>query len=155
MDPIEVERPGPSYLVDTLKSLKQKYTSEDLVFILGQDAFSEMGEWKAPEQLFAMTNLAVIVRPPTTEGHLQDWIPECARDDYVFSADGSSAKHRTAERWIRRVPIKALDISSTRIRERVGEGASLENWVPENIRGAIEANEAYRTRSHPENDPGH
>ena len=146
VDPIEVERPGPSYLVDTLKSLKEKYAPQDLVFILGQDAFSEMGDWKAPEQLFAMTNLAVIVRPPATEGRLEDWMPECARDDYVFSEDGSSAEHRKTERWVRRLPIAALEISSTQIRQRVGEGSSLENWVPENIRPAIEASEAYRAR---------
>ncbi|MEE3327159.1 MAG: nicotinate-nucleotide adenylyltransferase [Myxococcota bacterium] len=153
VDPIEVERPGPSYLVDTLTSLHEKYAAQDLVFILGQDAFSEMGDWKSPEQLFTMANFAVIVRPPARSGRLQEWTPQCARNDFIFSEDGSSAEHRTTKRWIRRIPITALDISSTRIRKRVGDGVSLENWVPENIRSSIEKSEAYRTRSHPDRNP--
>ncbi|MEE3326917.1 MAG: nicotinate-nucleotide adenylyltransferase, partial [Myxococcota bacterium] len=38
VDTIEMERPGPSYLVDTLSSLLETHAAQDLVFILGQDA---------------------------------------------------------------------------------------------------------------------
>lgn len=155
VDTIEVERPGPSYLVDTLSSLLETHAAQDLVFILGQDAFSEMGDWKSPEQLFAMANFAVLVRPPVRSGSLEDWTPERARRDFLFSEDGLSAHHRTTGRWIRRIAIQALDISSTRIRQRIREGADLENWVPETIRSSVEASEVYRTRSAPEIQPTH
>ena len=144
VDPIEVERPGPSYLVDTLSHLIGKYPPEDLVFIVGQDAFSEMGDWKSPEKLFAMTNFAVITRPPGKSEHLAQRMPSCAHADFNISEDGSSAKHRRSHSWIRQVPIAPLDISSTRIRERVGEGTSIEGWVPESVRENIETSGAYR-----------
>ena len=149
VDAIEMERPGPSYLVDTLTTLLERHAAQDLVFILGQDAFSEMGDWKAPDRLFSMANFAVLVRPPARAGTLEDWTPECVRSDFSFSDDGLSARHRTTGRWIRRVSIEALDISSTRIRQRVSDGASLESWVPETIRTAIENSPIYSTPSHP------
>ena len=107
--------------MDTLTRFVEEHPPEDLVFIVGQDAFSEMGDWKSPEKLFAMTNFAVITRPPEKSGHLARWMPVCARGDFSVSEDGLSAEHRKSHHWIRQVPIAPLDISSTRIRKRVSE----------------------------------
>ena len=155
VDPIEIERPGPSYLVDTLTHFVEEHPPEDLVFIVGQDAFSEMGDWKSPEKLFAMTNFAVITRPPEKSGHLARWMPVCARGDFRVSEDGFSAEHRKSHHWIRQVPIAPLDISSTRIRKRVSEGTSIKDWVPESVRSAIETSESYRTHPEKSTSPSH
>ena len=47
---MELERPGPSYTIDTLKALREEYGPEaQLFFILGSDAFARFDEWKDPE----------------------------------------------------------------------------------------------------------
>ena len=75
-DDIELERPGPSYLVDTLEALGQRFVEDELVFVAGRDAFCEMGSWKSPRALFAACHIAVTARPPALDGGLPDWLPE-------------------------------------------------------------------------------
>ena len=143
VDPIEVERPGPSYLVDTLSALSDRFADDELVFVVGQDAFREMGTWKAPEQLFAMAHVAVTTRPPVADGSLERWIPDRVRNDFTISRDGLSARHRGTDGWVRQIPITPLDISSTRIRERVRDGETIRYLVPEPVRHAIEDSGCY------------
>ena len=60
----EVERPGPSYTVDTLERLRAETgAAVGLHFILGLDALADFPRWKAPERILQMANLAVVPRP--------------------------------------------------------------------------------------------
>ena len=51
VDPIEVERPGPSFLVDTLRAIGERTAPDCPVFVVGRDAFQEVGEWREPRTL--------------------------------------------------------------------------------------------------------
>jgi len=144
-DPIEVERPGPSYLVDTLRTLRERHHAarERIVFVVGQDAFSEMGAWRAPREIFRLCDVAVTTRPPVVVGRLGDWLPACVRDDFTIDADGASARHRESGTRIRQVGITAIDVSSSAIRERIRAGSSVRYLVPEAVRTAIVASGMY------------
>ena len=51
VDRIEVDREGPSYLVDTLAEIREREAGRRrTVFIVGEDAFAEMGDWRAPRR---------------------------------------------------------------------------------------------------------
>ena len=64
---LELERPGPSYTVDTLKALQKEYGPEaQLFFILGSDAFARFDEWKDPEGILGLATLVVVDRPGAT-----------------------------------------------------------------------------------------
>lgn len=143
VDRIEVDRPGPSYLVDTLESLCKREDGARLVFIVGEDAFSEMGDWRAPERLFALTDIAVMTRPPGQIRDLEECIPDVVRDAFEFSEEGRAAIHRQAGTQIQIVPITALDISSREIRRALRRGRSIRYVVPESIRERIELSGAY------------
>lgn len=143
VDPIEIQRPGPSYLVDTLSELKGRFSEDELVFVVGEDAFREMGSWKSPGQLFAMVHIAVTTRPPADQGSLDHWIPGCVREDFAVSRDGLSARHQTSGAWIRQIPITPLDISATQIRDRVRHGTTIRYLVPDKVRSAIEESGCY------------
>ena len=90
VDRVEIEREGPSFLVDTLATIRGRDgtgTAPPPVFIVGQDAFAEMGDWRAPERIFALADLAVMTRPPGHLRHLADRLPAIVRDDYDIAAD--------------------------------------------------------------------
>jgi nicotinate-nucleotide adenylyltransferase len=144
----EIDRDGPSYLVDTLAELTAGRAG-DFVFIVGQDAFREMGDWRAPRELFAACCWAVCTRPPLLEGHLDDWLPEVAQDDFEIAADGRSARHRTAATWIRLVEITPVDVSASQLRAALfaggAEARSVEGWLPEAIRDAVRESGCYTT----------
>ena len=144
VDRIEIDREGLSYLVDTLRAIRDRETGRrKMVFILGEDAYAEMGDWRDPAGIFGLTDLAVMTRPPGQLASLADRMPSAARDLYTLSEDGQSAVHREAGTRIDLVPISALDISSSKVREACRAGRSIRFLVPETIREPIEVSERY------------
>jgi nicotinate-nucleotide adenylyltransferase len=149
IDRSEIDREGPSYLVDTLIAYRDRNPGTDApVFIVGEDAFAEMGDWRAPAEIFGLTDVAVMTRPPGQLEKLEQRIPDIVRSAFVFDPDGRHAIHREAGTSIELVSITALDISSSKIRNACREGSSIRFLVPESIREAIESSGEYGPRAH-------
>lgn len=144
VDRIEIDREGPSFLVDTLRAIRTREAGRHRsVFILGEDAFAEMGEWREPEAIFELTDLAVMTRPPGQLVRLADRIPAIVAPAFEFSEDGRTALHKRAGTKIELVSISALDISSSKVRECCRAGRSIRFLVPETIRASIQASGRY------------
>lgn len=144
LDRVEIDRDGPSYLVDTLSAVRRRNPgAPPPVFIVGADAFAEMGEWRSPLQLFALADFAVMTRPPGRLDDLADRIPALVRGEFTFEDRGRVARHRSAGTRIDLVAITALDISSSQIRRACREGRSIRWLVPDSIREAIEQSRCY------------
>ncbi|MFQ5899988.1 MAG: nicotinate-nucleotide adenylyltransferase [Thermodesulfobacteriota bacterium] len=110
---IEVTRKGNSYSIETLKELRKIYGEEtDLSFILGIDAFLEIKTWKDYDKLFNLSNFIVTRRHGYNKEEIDDLLP-------IETADSISFIETTM-----------LDISSTKIRERIKEGKSIRYLVP-------------------------
>ena len=154
VDRVELDRSGPSYLVDTLISIRARDPDgPPPVFIVGEDAFAEMGDWRSPLQLFTLSDFAVMTRPPGRLLDLAARIPAVVRDQFRFEDGGQLAHHLTAGTRIDRVAITALDISSSQIRQGCRKGSSIRYLVPESIRSAIEQSQCYAARAPREVDP--
>lgn len=143
VDPLEVERAGPSYTVDTLRLIGARLAPERPVFALGQDAFAEVGTWRDPQTLFTLAHFAVFTRPPVATGSLADWLPKCVCNDIAISADGRSGRHPSAGTWLRLLEIPGLDVSASEIRRRLREGLSVRYLVPEAVIEAVERSGVY------------
>lgn len=143
VDTLEVDRDGPSFLVDTLRELATRLAPSLPVFVLGADAFQEMDTWREPKTLFTLANFAVTSRPPLLRGSLPEWIPEGLGSAFEIAEDGLSARHRDAGTWIRLLEIDAIDISSSQIRERIREGADVRYLLPETIHDAVVESRCY------------
>jgi nicotinate-nucleotide adenylyltransferase len=118
---IEVDRPGPSYLTDTLHLLRQEWGNEvELSFIIGGDSLEQFSTWYDPAGILAQLDYLIAVRRPgyveniEYNKQLEDQLPGITR---------------------RLLTVKAplLDISSTDIRRRVGEGFPIKYQVPEAV----------------------
>lgn len=140
---IEVERGGASYLVDTLHELRAQHAGDELVFLVGSDAFAEMGAWRAPEELFALAHYAVMLRPPLRAGTLATWLPDVVRNDFELAPDQRSGRHRRAGTWLRLVEIAGFDVSASSVRERLRDGRSVRYLLPETVREAVLASGAF------------
>lgn len=143
VDPLEIERNGPSYSVDTLRQVGARTAPERPVFVIGHDAFVEVGAWREPETLFTLAHFAVTTRPPAAGGSLADWLPKCVRDDVELATDGLSGRHRSAGTWVRIVEITALDISASDIRARLRAGRSVRYLLPRAVRDAVVKSSIY------------
>ena len=115
--------------------------------MVGQDAFSEMGTWRSPREIFSLVDIAVTTRPPKIEAALESWLPECVRADFKIDTVQQTASHRTRDTSVRLVPVTPMDISASGIREAIRDGQSIRYLVPESIREAILKSDFYQAAS--------
>jgi nicotinate-nucleotide adenylyltransferase len=121
---MEVEREGPTYTIDTLRSLREEQgAGTDLFFISGADAILEILHWREPREIFDLAHFIAATRP----GY------DLALFDEEATTPAMTVMH-----------IPALAISSTDIRKRVADGRPLRYLVPEGVKSYIEKAELYR-----------
>ena len=123
---IEVRRSGPSYTVDTLAELRERYAKAEFVVILGIDALREIDRWHEPRMLFEMASVAGMARPGAS------------LDPSVLNAAIPGASSR-----MRMLDSALIDISGTDIRGRVAEGKSVRYRVPAAVATYIRENGLY------------
>lgn len=142
VDPIEIERGGRSFTIDTIETIRER-TGATPVFVIGWDAFALLDSWRAPERILELAHFAVMTRPPVAHGALADWIPKPLRELLRLDPDGRQANHEHAPTWIRALEIGALDVSSSDVRARLRAGRSVRYLIPEAIRGEVETSAVF------------
>ena len=125
--PIELERAGPSYTVDTLRELAKRQPAAELFLLLGADQFREMGTWRDPAEISRLARLVVIPRGGA------DAAP---KDDDV-------RRVLPAEARVTRLDATRMDVSSTEIRRRRAAGEPIRYLVPDDVLRVIERERLY------------
>lgn len=130
VDARELDRPGPSYTVDTLEEIRRERPEAELFLILGADQFAAFPRWREPERILRLASLAVMDRDGMAARTLlapavQASVPEVAAGA-VF------------------VPVGAVDVSSTGVRDAVARGADPAGLVPPAVADVIRARGLYR-----------
>lgn len=147
VDTIEIERKGPSYLIETLQVYGERLRPVRPVFLLGQDAFREIETWREPAKLLSLAHFAVMTRPPDGSTSLRECLSSPLGDEFELAPDGRHAVHRSAATWIRLLEITALAISASEIRRRLREGRSVRYLLPESVRAAVVDSGIYAVRA--------
>jgi nicotinate-nucleotide adenylyltransferase len=118
---VDIDRPGPTYTIDTLREIRAAAAPEDeLFFITGADALAEILTWHDADELFTLAHFVGCTRP----GH---------RLSGAGLPDGK----------VSLVEIPALAISSTECRDRVGVGEPVWYLVPDGVVQYIAKRELY------------
>jgi nicotinate-nucleotide adenylyltransferase len=63
VNPIEILRMGPSYTIDTVEAIAQTYPEDEIILIVGTDAYEKLDQWHRVDELMKMVTLEVIQRP--------------------------------------------------------------------------------------------
>lgn len=151
--PIEVNRPGKSFSIDTVREMHETMGDDtELVFVTGLDAFLDIETWEGYEQFLDLCQVIVVSRP----GHgfedvakLPDWITGRTVD--LRGSESSPADQFPAEgRCIFLTDAVHIDISSTDVRQRVAAGSSVRYKVPAEVERYIRANGLYRSGTVPQ-----
>jgi nicotinate-nucleotide adenylyltransferase len=128
---VEMERPGPSYTVDSLAQLRTHLGDQvSLVLIMAADSFAEIDTWREPDRLLELAEWGVGPRPGTP-------LPERAELERRFG---------TAASRIHLLDGPSLDVSSSQIRARVAAGRPIRYLVPRAVEELITARGLYRRR---------
>ena len=141
---IELRRPGKSYSIDTVRYF-QREQGALLSFILGRDAFGEIETWKDYEQLFFLCNFIVMARPGFEETSSSAPLPPPLTSVFRYSPKQKCWIHVSGHTLHFRA-ITFLDISSTRVRERIGRKESVRYLVPWEVETYIRRHGLYQNR---------
>ena len=124
---LEIDRGGPSYTVDTLREIHAASPGDELFFVLGGDQAQGLASWREPEAILDLATLAVAERE------------EIRKADITARV----ATLRGADR-LRFFAMPRIDVSSSDIRRRVGEGRPIRYLVPDDVARLIGARGYYR-----------
>lgn len=113
----ELQRPGPSYTVDTLRHLREREPGAEFVLLLGADAAAELPAWREAVQLPDLARIAVFARSGTPVAD-SPWISTV-------------------------IEVPAIDISATEVRRRAHQGLSVRYWVPDSVAKYITTHRLY------------
>ena len=127
---IEIDRPGRSYTVDTLRALHDARPEDDLTFIAGADQACGLPGWREPAVVLELAELAVAER-------------EAMRRDDVREALGGLPG---AEQRVRFFSMPRIDVSSSLIRRRVADGRPIRWLVPDAVERAITERGLYQAQ---------
>lgn len=141
-DTREIERGGPSYMVDTLRSLHEDLPGESLCLILGTDAFAAFDTWHKWHDILTLCNLLVMQRPEFDPLQVIK-SPDLLRLVTEKQVQTPSAFCENVPGKLMFYPVTQLDISSTRIREAVRQQHQLRFLLPDSVIGMIEQQGIY------------
>jgi nicotinate-nucleotide adenylyltransferase len=120
VDPIEIERTGLSFTVDTLTALAAREPDAERFLIVGEDVLASFAKWRNPTRVLELATVAVLRR-----GDGPPWLPPA----------GGRFRPLTTRR---------VEVSSTEIRARVRAGRSIRGFVPDAVAAYIAAAGLYR-----------
>ena len=119
---IDIDRPGLTYTIDTLRELREDHPDAELFFITGADALAQILDWRSADEMFSMAHFVGVTRP----GY------ELALDER-FPPDTVSL-----------LEIPALTISSSDCRDRVSRSMPIWYLVPDSVVRYIDKRHLYR-----------
>ena len=120
---VEFSLPKPSYTIDTLTYLKEKYPNYSFALIMGEDNLDSLSKWKNAEKL--MSDYQIIVYPRTFEGEKKD-------SEYL--------QHEN----ISMVNAPIIELSATEIRNMIKEGKNVRPMLPPEVFEYLDGSSFYK-----------
>ena len=141
IDTRELERAGPSFMFDTLTSIRDDVGSKTpLALIVGSDAFHGLHRWHRWQSLIELAHIVVMQRPGTEptwprelEGFFTKFVRQQPRDLKVLPAG-----------LMHFMVVSQLEISASHIRQLIGQQKSAQYLTPESVLRLIDQNQLYR-----------
>ncbi len=125
---VDIDRPGPYYSLDTVKLLRQEYPLAQLIYLMGGDSLHDLPDWHNPTEFVATCDQLAVMRRP------EDRLDLTALEEVI---QGLAAK-------VHFVNAPLLDISASKIRQRIALGHPFRYYVPLSTFQIIQDRGLYR-----------
>jgi nicotinate-nucleotide adenylyltransferase len=129
IDDFEIRKQGISYTIDTVRHYREKYFDAEIFLLVGSDNALNFNHWKDYREILELVTLCIANRSPLNNSDI-----EKIKGFAVYSHNSPVFLEN---------PI--YELSSTIVRDRIKQGKSLENLVPDKVRQYIEKEHLYRT----------
>lgn len=139
----ELRSDAPSYTIYTLEHFTQNEQDTEFYFIVGNELFNEIENWRDYKKLFELSNFAVITRPGFSELDSSK-IPLALKDDFRYhNSIENVISYNNKVKEIVFIEIKGIEISSTDIRGFVKSKQSIKYLVPDKVEKYIRSQKLY------------
>lgn len=136
---IEMERPGPSFTIDSVRQLQAAHGDEtQLYLVMAADSLQQIDTWRQPDELLELVEWIVGPRPAVS-------FPD---REHLRRRFGAAAKR------IHLLDGPSLDVSSSEIRQRVAAGRTIRYLVPRSVEELIVDRGLYRAQGGRQRSPG-
>ena len=125
VDPVEIEREGLSFTVDTMRAYRAARPDAELVLLMGADTAATLPQWREPEALASLVTVVVVTRG-------------------VVAPDDEATVGLPAGFRAQRLASRRVDISATEVRSRVRAGLPIRGFVPDDVITYISTHQLYR-----------
>lgn len=150
---VDIDRPGITYTIDTLRDIHQQHPTAELFFITGADAVAEIMQWKDALKMWDLAHFVAVTRPgysrPETLNTKE--LPIVARnlrigdDNAIYAQDYQEREHDAYHLSVDILEIPALAISSTDVRKRASRAEPVWYLVPDGVVQYITKHGLYRS----------
>jgi nicotinate-nucleotide adenylyltransferase len=123
---IEIDRPGPSYTVDTLRELRERAPDDELFLLIGGDQAASLAAWREPEEVLSLAVTAVAERDQWRREEIVERLGSLGPPERIVFFD-----------------MPRIDISSTLVRRRAAAGRPICYLVPDKVANYIGAQSLY------------
>ncbi len=145
---VEIRRPGPSYMVDTVTELGRSWPDHAPFLVMGIDAWVELDSWHRAADLLAMTSVIVTTRPGHRFGPAQIERVVAARQSARYDPDIGCWVHRS-KTMLAGWELETPDVSASRVRREVGAARSIDDLTGPAVAAYIHRHGLYRADSTP------
>jgi nicotinate-nucleotide adenylyltransferase len=131
VEPMEADRPGPSFTIDTLEEIRKRKPNDELFLIIGGDSALEFSTWKDPSKIASLATIIVRIRPGVIMPTEQEFISQLGKElgvppKVIFVAGPPY-----------------LDVSSSLLKERVSNNKSVRYLLPRAVEVYIQQKKLY------------
>lgn len=142
---VEVNRPGKSYSIDTIRTLAADYGPDtELFFVTGLDSMLDIQNWHEPEALLDSCHFVVVSRPGSSFKRLTEVLPERCHERIADVSGKLDDAPETGQLRIYLSDAVYLALSSTEIRQRVHNGLGVRYRVTPEVERYIQSHGLYR-----------
>jgi nicotinate-nucleotide adenylyltransferase len=140
---VEIHRPGVSYSIDTLRHFAERNRGGHVYyFILGLDAFRDIGSWKDFRAVFPLANFIVTSRPGSRKTHLLRGIDVAVQKLFCYDFVSKVYRHRSGT-TLHFLQLTDFAVSASDIRARVRQNKSIRYLVPKAVQDYIARRRLY------------
>lgn len=145
IDERECNRPGPSYMVDTLVSLREELGPEvPVILALGVDSFLTLSEWYRWQEIIGLAHILVLNRPGW-DNMLQGMVPGLVQLLNQREVHISTPLLETPCGSVLRISLTQLNVSASQIRQSILNGRSVRYLLPDAVADFIQENGIYES----------
>jgi nicotinate-nucleotide adenylyltransferase len=137
---LELRRPGPSYSYETVEQLRELMPGAEPVWLMGADAALALGSWERPERIVELAGLGIVGRDGVARSQIEEALAGAGAE--LGPAEALGPGTATA------VDMPEVAVSSSMVRERVRDGRSIGDLVPDGVAELIVERGLYGGGSH-------